>query len=91
MSMLNYLPENEDTLWGITHANRRDFGLVAAALGMGASVVRIGFEDSKYIDKDTISEKNLPLVEKTVKLIKAMDKTPATPDEARKILNITAR
>ena len=91
MSMLNYLPENEDTLWGITHANRRDFGIVAAALGMGASVVRIGFEDSKYIDKDTISEKNLPLVEKTVKLIKAMDKTPATPDEARKILNITAR
>lgn len=90
-AMVNYLPENKDTIWGITHANRRNFGLIAQALGMGASVVRIGFEDSKYIDDNNMAETNLPLVEKTVALIKAMDKMPATPDEARKILNIAKR
>ena len=56
---------------------------------MGASVVRIGFEDSKYLDYDTVAQNNAELVEKTVKLIKSMDKLPATPEEARKILNIS--
>ncbi len=88
-AMVNYIPKNEQTLWGITHANRKDFGIIAAALGMGASVVRIGFEDSKYLDYDTVAQNNAELVEKTVKLIKSMDKLPATPEEARKILNIS--
>ncbi len=87
-ALVNYLPDNKDTLWGITHANRKDFGIIAAALGMGASTVRIGFEDSKYLDENTIAETNLQLVEKTVALIKSMDKIPATPAEAREILNI---
>ena len=51
--------------------------------------MRIGFEDSKYLDYDTVAQNNAELVEKTVKLIKSMDKLPATPEEARKILNIS--
>lgn len=88
-AMVGYLPKNENTLWGITHANRKNFNIIAAALGMGASVVRIGFEDSDYLDEETKAENNFQLLEKTVALIKAMDKEPATPTEARQMLNIT--
>lgn len=85
-AMIQMIPAG--ALWGITHANRRDFSIVAAALGMGASTVRIGFEDSNYLDANTVVDTNVPLVEKTVKLLRAMDKEPMTPAEARQILNI---
>jgi 3-keto-5-aminohexanoate cleavage enzyme len=84
--MIQMIPTG--ALWGITHANRRDFSIVAAALGMGASTVRIGFEDSDLLDTMTVVDTNLPLVEKTVRLLRAMDKEPMTPAEARKTFNI---
>ena len=55
---------------------------------LGAKTVRIGFEDSDYLDPDTQVDTNLPLVEKTVNLLHAMDKEVMTPDEARKMLKI---
>ena len=85
-AMVNFIPK--DTIWGITHANRRDFGIIAGALGLGAKTVRIGFEDSNYLDPMTQVDNNVALVEKTVRLLKAMDKEPMTPQEARKMLNI---
>lgn len=85
-NMISMIPPK--TVWGITHANRRDFGIIAAALGMGAKTVRIGFEDSNYVAPDVQVDTNLPLVEKTVNLLKAMDKAPMTPSEARAFLNI---
>lgn len=64
------------------------FGIIAGALGLGAKTVRIGFEDSDYLDPETQVDNNLPLVEKTVNLLHAMDKEAMTPDEARKMLKI---
>ncbi len=39
-------------LWGFTHAYRADFRLIACALGLGARLIRVGFEDSahEYVD-----------------------------------------
>lgn len=85
-NMISMIPR--EALWGITHANRVDFSLIAAALGLGASTVRIGFEDSKYLDSKTMADTNLELVEKTVRLVRAMDKEPLTPMEARMKFNI---
>lgn len=85
-NMISMIPDK--ALWGITHANRRDFGIIAAAIGMGAKTVRIGFEDSNYLDENTIIENNLPLVEKTVHLLYAMDKKSMSPKEAREYFNI---
>lgn len=85
-NMISMIPPK--AVWGITHANRRDFGIVAAALGMGAKTVRIGFEDSNYLDENTQVETNLPLVEKTVRLLHAMDKAPMSASEAREYFNI---
>lgn len=85
-AMIQFIPK--DTLWGITHAYRKDFGIIAAALGLGAKTVRIGFEDSSWIDPVTEADSNLPLVKKTVHLLHAMDKEPMTPEEARAFFHI---
>ena len=85
-AMLSMLPE--ESVWGITHAHRKNFDIIAAALGMGAKTVRVGFEDSDYLDEDTRVTSNAPLVKKTVELIHAMDKEVMTPDEARAFLHI---
>lgn len=86
MTMINFIPK--DTIWGITHAHRKDFGIIAGALGLGAKTVRIGFEDSNYLNPETQVDSNVLLVEKVVNLLKAMDKEPMTPEEARKMLKM---
>jgi 3-keto-5-aminohexanoate cleavage enzyme len=85
-AMIQMIPQG--ALWGITHANRRDFSIIAAALGMGATTVRIGFEDSNYLNPRTIVDTNLPIVKKTVMLLKAMDKEPMSPMQARELFKI---
>ena len=85
-AMIQMIPSN--AVWGITQAHRKDFSLLAGALGMGARTVRIGFEDSNYLDAQTQVTSNAPLVEKTVKLLRAMDKEPMLPDEARELFRI---
>ena len=85
-AMIQMIPSN--AVWGITQAHRKDFSLLAGAVGMGARTVRIGFEDSNYLDAQTQVTSNAPLVEKTVKLLRAMDKEPMLPDEARELFRI---
>lgn len=85
-AMRSFIPE--DALWGITHAHRKDYSIFSAALGMGASTVRVGFEDSDYLDENTTVDKNVLLVDRVAKIIDAMGLETATPDEARKMLNI---
>lgn len=81
----------KDALWGVTHFGRRGFDFLAAAIGMGAGLVRIGFEDSKFLDPEQRAENNLQLVDKLAKLVRAMDREVATPDEARQILKVQAK
>lgn len=83
-----FFPNEGEALWGITHAHRRDFEIMKTALDMGASTVRIGFEDSDYINETTRVAANLPLVEEIADIIKSKNMMPATPDEARAMLNI---
>ena len=64
---------------------------LAAAIAMGATVVRVGFEDSHYLAEGVDAEYNWQVVEKLVNLIRAMGLEPATPDEARQMLNLRKR
>lgn len=86
IAMRQFIPR--DALWAITHFGRRDFSLIAAAVGMGACEVRIGFEDSRYINATDMVTSNAPLVKKLADIITGMDKTVATPQQARQLLNI---
>lgn len=78
----------KDCLWGVTHYGRNNWTFLAAAIAMGATVVRIGFEDSRFLREGELAENNFQIVEKLVDLIRAMDMEPASPDDVRKILKI---
>ena len=58
---------------------------------MGATVVRVGFEDSDYLDENSRAKYNHQVVEKAAALIRAMGLEPATPREARDILKLKKR
>jgi 3-keto-5-aminohexanoate cleavage enzyme len=81
------LPE-KDVPWGVIHAEMQDFALLAAAIGMGASVVRVGFEDSVFFAPGKAARTNAELVEKMVALIRQIGYEVATCQEAREILGI---
>ncbi|HIT89932.1 MAG TPA: 3-keto-5-aminohexanoate cleavage protein [Candidatus Merdenecus merdavium] len=82
----SFVPEG--ALWGVTHFGRDNWSFLAAAIAMGASIVRIGFEDSPYLSENKTAEYNYELVERLAHLVQAMDFETATPKEARKILGI---
>lgn len=85
----SFVPEN--ALWGVTHFGRDNWTFLAAAIAMGAVIVRVGFEDSDYLDENTRARYNYQIVEKTAELIRAMGLKPATPREAREILKLKKR
>lgn len=83
--MKTMLPE-KDVPWGVIHSGMHDFALLAAAIGMGASFVRVGFEDSPFFAPGHAARTNVELVERIVSLIRHMGLEVATCDEAREIL-----
>lgn len=74
--------------WGFVQHGMRDLSLLATAIGLGTTMVRVGFEDSIYLKPDKIAARNLELVENLVSLIRQMGMDIATPSEARKLLGI---
>ncbi len=80
-----------DAKWGVTHYGRDNWEFLAAAIAMGASVVRIGFEDSDYLADGVRAQQNHQLVERLTQLIHAMGLETATPDEARRMLGTLLR
>ncbi len=86
ISMRKFIPK--DALWGFTHAYRRDYTLMAAAIAMGASLVRIGFEDSNYYDESAFAKSNVELVERVAHLIRSIGLEVATPDDVRAMFRL---
>jgi 3-keto-5-aminohexanoate cleavage enzyme len=85
--MKTLLPE-KDVPWGVIHAGMQDFSLLATAIGVGASVVRVGFEDSAFYAPGKAALTNAELVERIVSLVRQMGNEVASCDEAREILGI---
>lgn len=85
-ALRSFIPE--DALWGITHYGRRENDIIAAAISMGASTLRIGFEDSGVIDGQRPAQSNVEIVRHFVQLLHAMGKQATTPAEARILLKI---
>ena len=81
-------PNREEVLWGITEAHRQDFELVKTALDLGASTVRIGFEDSNYLRPGVQVDNNAVMVAELTDILHRKGMAPMTPDEARAMLRI---
>ena len=73
--------------WTATGIGRNAYDIAAGTIILGGHV-RIGFEDTLYLEKGKLAKSNGELVEKVVKLAKILGREIATPAEARKILSI---
>ena len=80
-----------DTPWGLVHHHMQDLSFLAFAVGMGASMIRVGFEDSVFSAPGEPAATNAVLVEKVASLVRAMGCDLAAPSEARKILGVPPR
>ena len=79
---------NETVPWGVIHDGMTDFTLLATAIGLGASLVRVGFEDSIFWAPGQAVKHNVELVQKLAQLVRLLGHAVATPAEARAILGI---
>ena len=89
MAFRSFVPS--DALWGVTHFGRDNWTFLAAAVAAGASIVRIGFEDSRYLAEGIEADFNYQEVQYLAELIRKMGLDTATPDEAREIMKIVKR
>ena len=80
------IPEN--ARWGVTHYGRDNWTFLAMAIAMGASTVRIGFEDSAWISETKEANYNYQLMERLSSIIRAMGREMATPQEARRMMGV---
>lgn len=85
IAMKGLLPH--DAVWTGFGIGAAAFPMVAMAAILGGNV-RIGFEDSLFIEKGKPASSNRQLVEKAVAILRLLGKTPARPDEARKLLKL---
>ena len=83
-NQVRQLPET--ATWQVIGISRDQWPLCAAALAMGGNV-RVGLEDNFYLPDGTMAT-NAELVEHAVGLVRDVGREPATPDEAREILNV---
>ena len=75
-----------EATWGLVHDGMPDFTLIATAISFGATVVRVGFEDSFYYQPGKAAKSNDVLVEKVCKLVDFLGFEVATIEEARQLL-----
>lgn len=83
--MASYV-DHEDT-WSVAGIGRHELPAASVAILLGGHV-RVGFEDNVYIAKGVKARSNAELVRAVVELAKQQGRRVATPDEARRILNI---
>jgi 3-keto-5-aminohexanoate cleavage enzyme len=77
----------KESIWGAVFGESRNFSSHLQACLQGATMVRVGFEDSK-ICNNREAEINLELVKEIRRELKILGFETATPKEARKLLGI---
>ena len=80
----------KDYVWSVLAAGRHQMPLITQAAMMGGNV-RVGLEDSLFIDRGTLATSNAQQVEKIRTILGELGMQPATPDEARQLLALKGR
>ncbi|SHI53644.1 3-keto-5-aminohexanoate cleavage enzyme [Dethiosulfatibacter aminovorans DSM 17477] len=80
------LPEN--STWSAFGIGKDHLKIMYASLALGATGIRVGMEDNLYYEKGILAKSNVEFVERAVRVIEEFGKKPATPSEAREILNL---
>lgn len=85
IAMQQALPS--DAIWAGFGIGPSCFPMLAQAAILGGNV-RAGMEDNLYLARGVRAKSNAELVERAVSIIRLLGKEPATPGEARKILQL---
>src|SRR5215218_7581546 len=75
--------------WGVIGISREQWMLVAAALTLGGSI-RVGLEDNFYLPNGEMARSNGDLIAKARQMCEDAGRRPATVDEARDLLGVSA-
>jgi uncharacterized protein (DUF849 family) len=86
--MKSLLPR--EAVWSAFGIAAQEYPMLAASYLLGGHV-RVGMEDNIYIKRGQLCRDNTELVEYAVKLLDLLGAEPATPDEARAILELPPR
>jgi 3-keto-5-aminohexanoate cleavage enzyme len=84
-SLLDFLPE--DAIFNVTPVGSAQLPLTTMAMILGGCI-RVGMEDNIYYRKGELVKSNAQFVARAVRIARELNKEPATPDEARKILGL---
>ena len=84
--MVRCLPEGSP--WSVCAVGLNEFPMTTMAIIMGGHV-RVGFEDNIYLSRGVKAKSNAELVEKIARIARDLDREIATPEEARKILDLS--
>jgi uncharacterized protein (DUF849 family) len=76
-----------DFKWSVCAAGKEQFRMCNLALLMGGNT-RVGLEDNLYLEKGVMAKSSAEQVRKIIRIGKEHGLEPATPDEAREILNL---
>ncbi len=88
-----YMKQTADRLfgdsyrWSVVGAGRHQMAIARQAAMLGGNI-RVGLEDSLWIDKGQLATSNAQQVEKAVRILAELGLEPATPNEARDMLGI---
>jgi uncharacterized protein (DUF849 family) len=74
-------------VWSVLGAGRNQIPIATQSLAMGGNV-RVGLEDSLWDGPGKLAESNADQVTRIRKIIEGLSLEVATPDEARKILQL---
>jgi uncharacterized protein (DUF849 family) len=85
MAMAAELPAGSN--WAAFGISSQEFPMVAQAVLLGGHV-RVGLEDNIYLKRGVLAKSNAELVERAVCIIEALGSQPATPAEARQMLEL---
>jgi uncharacterized protein (DUF849 family) len=75
--------------WGVIGISREQWQLVAAALTLGGSI-RVGLEDNFYLPNGEMARSNGDLIAKARQMAEDAGRRPATVQEARDLLGVSA-
>jgi uncharacterized protein (DUF849 family) len=76
-----------DFEFSVCAAGKQQFNMCTASLLMGGHA-RIGLEDNLYLEKGVLAQSSAEQAAKIIRIAKELGVQPATPDEARAILNL---
>lgn len=78
----------EDATWCVTAIGRHQTRMLTLALLLGATCVRVGFEDNVYLRRGELAGSNAALVEQIAAIARGLGREVATVEQARELLSL---